>query len=356
MNAPLRPEEALLNYPFPNIPNAGELFQVTEGIFWIRMPLPFALDHINLWLLADEVDGKPSWTIIDCGVGLPPTRKAWEHIFAEHLQGIPVGRVIITHAHPDHIGNAGWIRARFGGEECRFMASAGEILWAMIMHNNKVPGYGIDAQAEHFRKHGIQMALLNQVRAGREYYYPGLVPDVPQSFERLVENDTIHIKGKEWRLIVGRGHSMEHISLYCPAHNILISGDMLLPRISTNVGVWPSEPEANPIDAFLKSLDSYAGLPSDVLVLPSHGRIFQGASERVRQLKSHHADRLDETLNACSSPISAADLIPIMFRPNLDPHQMTFALGEALAHLHYLRDAGQVRRHLAEDGIYRFTQ
>ncbi len=170
------------------------------------------------------------------------------------------------------------------------------------------------------------------------------------------EGDTLTIGGRSWLVHCGFGHSSEHATLYCPALNMVISGDMLLPRISTNVGVWPNEPQANPLKWFLDALTLYEGLPEDVLVLPSHGRLFRGAHERVAQLRSHHADRLAETLAACDKPCSAANIIPLMFHRELDAHQTTFAIGEALAHLHLLRAEAKLTSSLDGDGTVRFTR
>jgi glyoxylase-like metal-dependent hydrolase (beta-lactamase superfamily II) len=352
-----RPEETLLSYPFADFtPPPGTIRQVTDGVFWARMPLPFALDHINLWLLRDAIEGVPCWTLVDTGVGLEVTRNAWETIFAEHLGGLPVKRVIITHAHPDHVGNAGWICERYAAHGCRLTATVGEYFWAHIMANGAVAGFDNAAQTEHFRRHGLSGAMLEEIAQNRKSYYASLVPAVPATFVRMAAGDVLSIGGRDWRVFVGYGHSNEHASLYCAALNLVIAGDMLLPRISTNVGVWPSEPESSPVRQFLHALKAYTELPEDVMVLPSHGRIFRGARERVRQLTEHHMARLAECLDACAVPKTANEIIPVMFPRELDAHQTVFALGEALAHLHYLRDEGKVVGKTGEDGVVRFAR
>jgi len=352
-----RPEEALLSYPFPDfVPPLGTTLKVAEGVFWARMPLPFALDHINLWLIADEIDGTPCWTVVDSGVGLEQTRNAWETIFAQHLNDLPIKRVIITHAHPDHVGNAAWICERYAAAGCRLTATVGEYFWAHIMSNGKVAGFDNEAQIEHFRRHGLDGALLEAIAKNRKSYYASLVPAVPPSFVRMAAGDTLSIGGRDWQVFVGYGHSNEHASLYCPTLNLVISGDMLLPRISTNIAVWPTEPESSPVRQYLDALKAYVALPEDVLVCPSHGRLFRGARERARQLTAHHLERLAETLEACATPQSAADIIPVMFKRELDAHQTVFAVGETLAHLHYLRDEGKVAAKVDADGVVRFTR
>jgi glyoxylase-like metal-dependent hydrolase (beta-lactamase superfamily II) len=180
------------------------------------------------------------------------------------------------------------------------------------------------------------------------------VPSVPQAYHRLQDGQQVAIGGHDWRVIAGYGHSPEHAALYCAALNVLISGDMVLPRISTNVSVFAVEPEGNPLQQYLDSLARYADLPHDVLVLPAHGKPFRGLHVRIDQLRAHHAARLDEVATACTEPRSAADIVPLMFRRPLDAHMLSFALGEALAHLHKLWRDGIVRRETGDDGIIRF--
>ena len=350
-----RSEEAALSYPFPRIPEPGETIEIAAGVRWLRMKLPFALDHINLWLLADEIDGVACWTAVDCGVGLKPTRDAWETVFASGLDGRPIKRVIITHAHPDHIGNADWLCTRFAEHGCRLTATAGEYLWGRVIQSG-MSGFDNDAQVEHFRRHGLPTAMCEEIRENRKSYFKTLVPSIPLTFDRMRAGDTLTIGGRDWQVHCGFGHSTEHASLHCPALNMVIAGDMLLPRISTNVGVWPNEPEANPLKWFLDAQDLYESLPAEVLVLPSHGRLFRGAHERAGQLRAHHAARLAETLAACEQPRSAADIIPVMFQRELDAHQTTFAIGEALAHLHFLRAEGRVSSHTDGDAVIRFIR
>jgi glyoxylase-like metal-dependent hydrolase (beta-lactamase superfamily II) len=206
----------------------------------------------------------------------------------------------------------------------------------------------------HFARHGLaDPAAQEQIRA-RAGYYPNLVPAMPQHFTRIMDGDRVRVGANEWRVIVGHGHAPEHASLHCPALNVLISGDMVLPRISTNVSVFNYEPESNPLPLYLRSLDAYSGLPGDTLVLPSHGRPFKGLHERIAQQHTHHADRLDEVLAACAQPCSAADIVPVLFKRKLDLHQLTFAMGEALAHLHALYFEGRLTRRTGSDGVVRF--
>jgi glyoxylase-like metal-dependent hydrolase (beta-lactamase superfamily II) len=190
----------------------------------------------------------------------------------------------------------------------------------------------------------------------RHDYYTRLVPDVPRRFHRLMHGQDVQIGGRPWRVIVGYGHAPEHVSLWCPTLGVLISGDMVLPRISTNVSVFDLEPEADPLPLYLDSLKAYDGLPADALVLPSHGRPFRGLHRRIAQQQAHHAERLAEVLAACVRPQSAYDLLPVLFHRKLDLHQLSFAMGESIAHLHALYFQGALTRTADADGIYRFRQ
>lgn len=357
--------EQQLDYPFGDtLPQAGSAIELAPGIKWIRMGLPFALDHINLWLLRDEMDdaarpGKKiqGWCIVDCCISREESRAQWQDVFATQLEGLPVLRVIVTHMHPDHIGNAHWLCERWTtpAHACRMWISATDYLSARLS-STSITVFGGTGAARFFASHGLTDAnSLAQIGA-RTDYYANLVPDVPSSFIRMMNGDTILIGNKNWRCISGYGHAPEHIALYCQELGVLISGDMVLPRISTNVSVYDQEPESNALKLFLDSIDKFLPLAESTLVLPSHGKPFRGLHTRIRQLHDHHRDRLVEVMQACTSqPCSGADILPVMFRRKLDLHQTTFAMGEAVAHLHLLWLEGRLTRALCSDGIYRFS-
>jgi glyoxylase-like metal-dependent hydrolase (beta-lactamase superfamily II) len=358
--ASTRTDHPPLHYPIQGEPPApGEVRWLRHGLGWLRMKLPFALDHINLWLLADHDEERgPGWVIVDCGVANEATRAAWEQVFAEHLQGLPVLRLICTHMHPDHIGNAMWLSERWGQgrDACRLWISATD--WnAARMASASTTGHGGSSAADFFASHGLRdEASLAKVRA-RSNYYASMVPEVPARFRRLMDGDVLGVAGKPWRCIAGYGHAPEHIALHDAQGGVLISGDMLLPRISTNVSVIDIEPEANPLPLFLNSLTAYEGLPASTLVLPSHGLPFVGLHARIRQLREHHEARLAEVLAACAErPCSAADMLPLLFKRELDLHQTTFAMGEAVAHLHALWFEGRLKRERGIDGVFRFRR
>ncbi|MEP6942048.1 MAG: MBL fold metallo-hydrolase [Betaproteobacteria bacterium] len=344
MNASL---PAVLGFPFAAPPAAASISAVATGIFWLRMPLPFALDHINLWLLEDA-DG---WTQVDCGYGDAATRALWETHFEVSLGKRALTRIIATHYHPDHLGNAAWLVARFG---CPLHMPQSEFLTAHMMGGGH-PAYDTTAICELFRLHGLAPEHVEALRRRGNHYRSG-VPELPATFRRLVDGDELDIGGRRWRCFAGYGHSPEHMALHCRDIGLCISGDMLLPRISTNVSVSPAEPEGDPLGRFLDSLAAFAALPADTLILPSHGLPFVGAAVRVAQLHAHHAARLAELEAAAIEPRSAAELVPVLFRRELDVQQRFFAMGEAIAHLNHLWHAGRLARIIDDDASIRFRR
>jgi glyoxylase-like metal-dependent hydrolase (beta-lactamase superfamily II) len=340
--------EHQLNYPFgETLPAVGTVMEVAPGVKWLRMPLPFALNHINLWLLKDT----GGWAIVDCGITSDETKAAWEVVFAGALEGLPVTRVICTHMHPDHIGLAHWLCARW--DVPLYISMTDYCLSRSLTQSTS--GSGGEAAANHFSKHGLSSQDDIEKIRKRSGYYAAMVPDVPASFSRLQDNKSVQIGVHNWRCIAGYGHAPEHMALHCEALNVMISGDMVLPRISTNVSVWDMEPEGDPLAQFLESLGRYESLPADTLVLPSHGKPFRGLHTRIQQLRDHHSERLAEVLEACKQPQSAAQIVPVLFKRALDLHQMTFAMGEALAHLHYLWKRGDIVRSVSIDKQVTFS-
>ena len=346
MNAPLA--RAVLPLADPP-PQPGEAREVAPGIFWLRMPLPFALDHINLWLI-EEGDG---YVLVDCGYGDAATRDQWQRHFVTTLAHRPIRRIVVTHCHPDHLGNAAWLAARHG---CTVTMTQGEFLAAHALIA-EIGGYGPAAVQALFAHHGMAAAHVDALAALGNRYRRG-VPEAPQAFMRMIGGDELALGGRTWRVAAGYGHSSEHAALACEASRVLIAGDMLLPKISTNVAVWPGEPDADPVGRFLDSIAAFETLPPDTLVLPSHGPPFRGIAARVAQLRAHHAERLEELqrwLANAAAPQSAHDVIPVLFRRELDVHQRFFAMGEAIAHLNRLWREGRASRLAGDDGALRFT-
>ena len=342
----------MITYPHEIPPAPGEAIRVADGIFWIRMPLPFALDHINLWLLEDDDATGRGWTIVDTGYGVPETHALWERHFAETMGGLPIKRIIVTHYHPDHVGCAAWLHERTGAP---VWMTAAEYLSAHAAADDAA-GFDRESSAKLFLAHGLAKARPDFAAAqhARTTAFKRGVPTVPKQYVRIMDGDVIRIGKRDWRIITAFGHAPEHATLYSAGDGILISGDQVLPRITTNVSVWGNQPESNPLKLFLDSIDKFVALPADALVLPSHDRVFTGLQVRIAQLHAHHALRLGELEAAIDTPKCAAEILPVLFRRPLNDHQLVFAIGEAIAHLHFLWRAGRAKRMYGEDGIYRF--
>jgi glyoxylase-like metal-dependent hydrolase (beta-lactamase superfamily II) len=348
--------EQQLHYPLGTaFPGNGECLQVAPGVKWIRMALPFALDHINLWLIRDTAPTdngvQDGWAIVDCCIHNDDAKANWEKVFADHLDGLPVLRVIVTHMHPDHIGLAHWLCTRWN---VQMWISATDYQVARFGCMGPT-SFGGEPAAAFFAMHGLNSPdVVEQIRS-RTNYFPALVPSVPPNYRRLLDGALLQLGNLQWRCISGYGHAPEHMALYCAELGLLIGGDMMLPRISTNVSVYEQEPEANALALFLDSIDKFRSLPAQTLVLPSHGKPFTGLHQRIQQLHDHHQERLQEVMQACSEkPCSAADIIPVLFKRAMDMHQTTFAMGESIAHLHMLWYANQLTRTLDADGVLRF--
>jgi glyoxylase-like metal-dependent hydrolase (beta-lactamase superfamily II) len=330
-------------YPHQTPPPVGQTLAVAPGLLWLRMPLPFALDHINLWLIEDG----SAWTAVDTGYSLAPVRTAWQEVLADKK----LSRLLVTHFHPDHLGLAAWLQERTGAP---LWMTQGDYLTAQVVHA-QLGSSSVAAMVAFYRSHGLSDEVARALEARGNAYARG-VPAIPPTFNILYEGDEVKIGEHRWRVMIGHGHAPEHVSLYCEKLSVLISGDMLLPRISTNVSVYAATPESDPLEAFLASIDRLRILPSDTLILPSHGLPFRGLHTRIAQLEAHHAARCEDLLAATETPKNAADVLPVLFpREITDPHQAMFAMGEAIAHLNYLEKARRLER-IIENGAIRFVR
>ncbi|MBF0267763.1 MAG: MBL fold metallo-hydrolase [Alphaproteobacteria bacterium] len=336
-----------LQYVVPAPPDLGGALQISPGIKWLRLPLPFKLDHINLWLLEDGV----GWMLVDTGMNDQATRDLWDGPLLAHLEGKPVTRILCTHMHPDHMGLAGYLSPMFGAE---VWASLADWSFGRLLARDG----GDDFNAVHidfFQRAGLAGPDLDMIRErGNSYAKRAMAP--PPSFRRLLDGANLSINGESWELIEGNGHSPEHMCLFNQDRNILISGDQILPKISPIVGVWPQEPMADPLDLYMKSLDRFDPLPDDVLVLPSHGLPFTGLKIRLAQLRSHHEQRLDDTRRATQEPATARHVLSQLFPRVSEPNDVVFACTETIAHLHRLMATGEIRRESGPDGIDRYMR
>ncbi len=334
------------SYPFERL-DYGEVREVAPGVNWVRMPLPFALNHVNLWLVEDG----PGWTVIDTGYNSDEVRGFWQAIFDRVLDGRPITRVIVTHFHPDHLALAGWFVETWGAA---LWMSYAEWLQAHLNRTGTVTA-DLDMRLAFYRENGLGEESAHGYRKDRPNFNQLILP-LPNTVRRIADDDRFPIGGNEWRVITGSGHSPEHACLWCPALNVLISGDQVLPRITTNISLPHNEPDGDPLGQFLASFDSFRDLPADTLVLPSHDRPFHGLHARLEALRAHHRDRLEAAFDACAEPRTAVDLIPVLFDRKLDAHQMGFAIGEALSHTNHLMRQGRLTRTRDADGLVRFRQ
>ena len=339
------PPTSTLDYPFDAAPVAGIAREVAPGVRWLRMSLPFALDHINLWLLEDG----GSLVAVDSGYGLEETRLNWQQVLDG--DGRPLARVVVTHCHPDHLGLATWLAERDGAP---ILMTQGEFLGGHALWH-QLPGYNVTDMVAQFRRHGLDETRLEALTTRGNAYRRG-VPALPSHYQRIFDGDFVHIGDHAWEVICGYGHSPEHAALYCATLGVLISGDMLLPRISTNVSVFAATPQADPLGWFLASLRRLRGLPADTLVLPSHGYPFRGIASRVDELVRHHDDRCAALRAACQYPRCAGELLSTLFPRELDTHQVMFAMGEAIAHLNHLAVRQEIQQVHGSDGIVRYRQ
>ena len=337
-----------LHYPISDVPEFGTPTQVADGVYWLRMPLPFTLDHINLYVLRDG-DG---WTLIDTGIRGPETMAHWEHVFANFFAATPVKRVIVTHMHPDHVGQAGWLTRHCDVE---LWMTRTEFLACKVIAGDGPSDVPEDAVRFYhqcgFDKH--QLDLYRQ-RFGR---FGAMIEKLPAGYRRIRDNDALDINGVQWRVVVGRGHSPEHACLYCADLGIFISGDQVLPRISSNVSVFPTEPHANPLGEFLQACsDIRERVAPDVLVLPSHNEPFPGLHTRLDALIDGHRNGLARLHALCSAPRRVVDAFPALFRREINADNLMLATGESRAHLNYLVAQGALNVSLDGGDVLRFMQ
>ncbi len=321
--------DAELRYPFAEPPAPGEVKAVAEGILWARIPLPFRLNHINIYLIEDG-DG---WAVLDTGISNDQTRAIWEQLVGGPLRGRRLTRLIVTHFHPDHIGLAGWLCQRFD-----LPLSTSQTSYLGCLNVSLSPG-ALDAKPyrDFYLEHGLSRELTDQV-VTRGHHYLTMVDSLPPTFTRVVHGDTVKIGGRSFSVLTGDGHAPEQIMLYSPSDRLFLAADQVLAKITPNVSVWAVDPEGDPLGLYIRSLGQLIEmLPEDALVLPGHQLPFHGLHQRATELIAHHEKRCLLIAEACRvQPRSAADLVPVLFTRALDLHQMSFAFSEVQAHVNYM--------------------
>ena len=331
-----------LFYPLGSwTPEPGGLHEIAPGLFWLRMPLPIALDHINLWVL-DDGDG---WAIVDAGINTAACKDVWRAALAGPLGGRCVTRVICTHYHPDHVGLAGWLCHK---HDAPLAMTRGEYLLARVLTLDVAPAPPAAAVAFYARS-GWPDDAIARMESQAWGRFASAVSRLPVGFTRLVDGQALAIGGRAWRVVTGSGHSPEHACLVCDELGVMIAGDQLLPRITSNVSVYPTEPRADPLGEWLASLDRLEALPASLRVLPAHGEPFDDPGARTRQLRLHHHDKLDALEAFCAVPHTAYESFGTLFGRPIKPDEIMMATGEALSHLHYLEARGRLRREAGAD-------
>ncbi|MFM2066244.1 MAG: hypothetical protein RLZZ584_1153 [Pseudomonadota bacterium] len=336
-----------LVYPCAEPPARGRSIEVAPGVLWLRLPLPFKLDHINVWAIDD---GEAGWALVDTGVRNDETMQVWRELFANAPDGRTISRVFVTHMHPDHVGMAGWLAHRFS---VRLWMSRLEYLSCRVM----VSDTGREAPQEatgFYRRAGWSEGAIETYRV-RFGNFGTLIHALPDSYRRLHDGELVRIGRHDWRVIMGHGHSPEHACLYCADLKLLVSGDQVLPRISSNVSVYPLEPDADPMTGWLESLQRIRReVPDDVLVLPSHNECFTGLHARIDALHSGQLSALARLRSVLAEPRRVVDTFPALFkRPIGEPDVglLGMATGEGLACLHHLMQRGEVLRSTDAAGV-----
>jgi len=332
-----------LTYPFGPPPGSGEAVEIAADVLWMRLAMPMALNHINVYAIRDG-DG---WALIDTGLNLPATRDEWNLLLAGPLGGVPVTRVICTHMHPDHIGLAGWLCERFAAP--LIMTRVEYVTARMLISDTGQPAP--EAGADFYRAAGWDADQLEAYRTGFGQFGKVVSP-LPAGYVRMRDGERLSIGGHDWRVVVGEGHSPEHACLWREADGVVLGGDQILPRISSNVSVWPTEPDADPLGDWLASLERMTSVfPAEVLILPSHGEPFRGVQARLNALIRGHQTALKRLERALRTPCRAVDVFPTLFARPVGDGVRGMATGESLAHLNYLLRRGRATRSRDADGV-----
>lgn len=336
---------APITFPCGEPPAEGDAALVGDGALWMRLPLPMKLDHVNVYAFRDD-DG---WTIVDTGFDSRRTRKIWESLLAGPLGGAPVARVIVTHHHPDHVGLAGWFQKEHGAE---LITTRTAWLYArmLVLDEHMQP---VDETLAYWRSAGMDAEVYEKRKAERPFNYVDIVADMPLGFRRVKEGDVIHFGGRDWDVRIGNGHAPEHATFWSRDCELVIGGDQLLATISPNLGVYATEPGADPVGDWLESCGSLASFAEDShLVLPGHKLPYRGLPTRMRQLIENHHTALDRVLAFLDTPRTAVECFPALYRRRIGGGEYGLALVEAMGHLNHLYRLGKVTRTRRDDGAF----
>ena len=344
----MRDTSAGIRYPWSTPPAEGEAIEVAEGILWMRLPLPMALDHVNVFALDDG----DSWTLIDTGFASRRGEAIWQRLLDGPLAGKPVGRVVVTHHHPDHVGMAGWFIER-GATLC--MARTGWLMTRMLTLDEQIRPS--PEAVTFYTRAGMDPAVLARRQQEAPFNFADCVKLLPQGYVRLVDGATISMGGRDWIIRTGNGHAPEHLTFWCTSDDLVIGGDQLLPSISPNLGVYPTEPEADPVSEWLESCTHFQRFATDhQLVLCGHKLPFTGLPLRLEQLIKNHHSALDRLMDHLDTPRAAGDCFLPLFKRQIGDGEYGLALVEAVAHLNHLHQSGKVTRSLRADGAWSYIK
>jgi glyoxylase-like metal-dependent hydrolase (beta-lactamase superfamily II) len=336
---------AAITFPWGEAPAEGEAVALAEGALWMRLPLPMALDHVNVYAFRDD-DG---WTIVDTGFDSRRTRQIWGRLLAGPLAGAPVARVIVTHHHPDHVGLAGWFQ-RDHGAELITTRTAWLFARMLLLDEQMVP---VDETLAYWRSAGMDDHIFETRKAERPFNYVDIVADMPLGFRRVKAGDVIRFGGRDWDVRIGNGHAPEHATFWSRDCDLVIGGDQLLATISPNLGVYATEPEADPVGDWLDSCKALAPFAEDShLVLPGHKLPYRGLPTRMRQLVDNHHSALNRLLGFLDAPRTAVECFPALYKRRIEGGLYGLALVEAMGHLNHLYRLGQITRTRRDDGAY----
>jgi len=338
---------SLLTFPFAHPPAFGTLTEVAPDVRWLCLPLPFRLDHVNIYLIRNG----GGWTAVDTGLGTEECKAAWEAVLSGPLRGQGLASLVVTHFHPDHVGLAGWLTERFG---LGMAMPRPEYLHSLLLQHAPAD-LGADVFRPFYQLHGLS-AEATEIVLSRGHEYLRRTTGVPASYHRIKHGDTLAVGGRDFRVLTGGGHALEQAMLYRPSEKLFFAADQVIARISPNVSVHPMEPDLDALGIYLRSLaDIKATVAPDVLVLPGHGLPFYGLHERIDALMAHHAARCAEIAAACrETPLPVARILPHIFPRALDAHQTGFAFGEVLAHVNHMLAQARLRLEAGSSEIARY--